>query len=56
MSSLYPHGKDKLYAMKDKGVNIAIASRSPSPDIANTFLDKLGLSSLFVAKAKWWFL
>ncbi|XP_049402763.1 uncharacterized protein LOC125866410 [Solanum stenotomum] len=50
MPSLYPHGKDILFALKDKGINIAIASRSPTPDIANTFLDKLGLSSLFVAK------
>ncbi|KAK6777873.1 hypothetical protein RDI58_024591 [Solanum bulbocastanum] len=50
MPSLYPHGKDILYALKDKGVNIAIASRSPTPDIANAFLDKLGLSLLFVAK------
>ncbi|XP_060175909.1 uncharacterized protein LOC132606433 [Lycium barbarum] len=50
MPYLYPHGKGILYGLKDKGVNIAVASRSPTPDIANTFLDKLGLSSMFVAK------
>ncbi|XP_009609890.1 uncharacterized protein LOC107785411 [Nicotiana tabacum] len=50
MPYLYPHAKGILYALKDKGVNIAIASRSPTPDIANTFLDKLGLTSIFAAK------
>ncbi|PIN17678.1 Magnesium-dependent phosphatase [Handroanthus impetiginosus] len=48
--SLYPQAKGILYALKDKGVDIAIASRSPTPDIANTFLEKLGIKSLFVAK------
>ncbi|CAA2976103.1 magnesium-dependent phosphatase 1 [Olea europaea subsp. europaea] len=50
MPSLYPHAKGILYALKDKGVNLAIASRSPTPDIANTFLDKLGIKPLFVAQ------
>lgn len=30
-------------------MNVAIASRSPTPDIAKTFLDKLGIRSMFVA-------
>ncbi|XP_057763621.1 uncharacterized protein LOC130984925 [Salvia miltiorrhiza] len=50
MPRVYPHAKGILYALKDKGVKIAIASRSPTPDIANTFLDKLGIKSLFVAQ------
>lgn len=47
---MYPHAKGILYALKDKGVKIAIASRSPTPDIANTFLDKLGIKSMFIAQ------
>ncbi|PIN18646.1 Magnesium-dependent phosphatase [Handroanthus impetiginosus] len=45
MPKLYPQAKGILHALKDKGVNLAIASRSPTPDIANTFLDKLGIKS-----------
>ncbi|KAL2936759.1 hypothetical protein RDABS01_020208 [Bienertia sinuspersici] len=52
MPSLYPHVKGILYALKDKGIDIAIASRSPTPDIAKTFLDKLGIQSMFVAQVK----
>ncbi|XP_057787018.1 uncharacterized protein LOC131004361 [Salvia miltiorrhiza] len=52
MPRVYPHAKGILYALKDKGVKIAIASRSPTPDIANTFLDKLGIKSLFVAQER----
>ncbi|CAN0921147.1 Magnesium-dependent phosphatase 1 [Linum grandiflorum] len=47
MPSLYPHAKGILYALKDKGIDLAIASRSPTPDIASTFLDKLSISSMF---------
>lgn len=47
---MYPHAKGILYALKDKGVKIAIASRSPTPDIASTFLDKLGIKSMFIAQ------
>ncbi|CAL9144934.1 unnamed protein product [Musa hybrid cultivar] len=50
MPSLYPHAKGILYALKDKGIDVAIASRSPTSDIAKTFLDKLGIQSMFVAK------
>ncbi|XP_020261730.1 magnesium-dependent phosphatase 1-like [Asparagus officinalis] len=50
MPSLYPHAKGILYALKDKGIDVAIASRSPTPDIAKTFLDKLGFQSIFVAQ------
>ncbi|XP_065869622.1 uncharacterized protein [Euphorbia lathyris] len=50
MPSLYPHAKGILYALKDKGIDVAIASRSPTPDIAKTFLEKLSLKSMFVAQ------
>ncbi|KAL0422442.1 UNVERIFIED_CONTAM: Magnesium-dependent phosphatase 1 [Sesamum latifolium] len=50
MPKLYPHAKGILCALKDKGVDVAIASRSPTPDIANTFLEKLGIKSMFVAQ------
>lgn len=50
MPSLYPHAKGILYALKDKGIDVAIASRSPTPDIAKTFLQKLGIQSMFVAQ------
>ncbi|KAG9440703.1 hypothetical protein H6P81_020868 [Aristolochia fimbriata] len=50
MPSLYPQAKGILYALKDKGIDVAIASRSPTPDIAKTFLNKLGIQSMFVAQ------
>jgi len=50
MPSLYPHAKGILLALKEKGIDVAIASRSPTADIATAFLNKLNLSSLFVAK------
>ncbi|KAL3538711.1 hypothetical protein ACH5RR_002077 [Cinchona calisaya] len=50
MPSLYPHAKGILHALKDKSIDVAVASRSPTADIANTFLDKLGIKSMFVAK------
>lgn len=52
MPSLYPHVKGILYALKDKGIDIAVASRSPTPDIAKTFLDKLGIHSMFVTQVR----
>ena len=48
--SMYPHAKGILHALKDKGVDMAIASRSPTKDIAETFIDKLGIKPLFVAQ------
>lgn len=52
MPSLYPHAKGILYALKDKGIGLAIASRSPTSDIAKTFIDKLGIGSMFVAQVR----
>ncbi|CAA7404332.1 unnamed protein product [Spirodela intermedia] len=50
MPRLYPQTMGILYALKDKGIDVAIASRSPTPDIAKTFLDNLGIQSSFVAQ------
>ncbi|XP_020220930.1 magnesium-dependent phosphatase 1 [Cajanus cajan] len=50
MPSLYPHAKGILLALKEKGIDVAIASRSPTADIATAFLNKLSLSSMFVAQ------
>ncbi|XVE86864.1 hypothetical protein DITRI_Ditri18aG0069300 [Diplodiscus trichospermus] len=50
MPFLYPHAKGILLALKEKGIDVAIASRSPTPEIAKTFLDKLGIRSMFVAE------
>ncbi|KAK9284542.1 hypothetical protein L1049_023717 [Liquidambar formosana] len=50
MPYLYPHAKGILYALKDKGINMAIASRSPTPEIGRTFLDNLGIQSMLVAQ------
>lgn len=50
MPRLYPHAKGILLALKERGVDVAVASRSPSADIAKTFLDKLEIRSMFVAQ------
>ncbi|KAL6269815.1 hypothetical protein ACE6H2_026726 [Prunus campanulata] len=47
---LYPHARGILYALKEKGIDLAIASRSPTADIAKTFIDKLSIKSMFVAQ------
>jgi magnesium-dependent phosphatase 1 len=41
-----------MCALKEKGVDMAIASRSPTPDIARVFIDKLDLQPMFVAQVK----
>ncbi|KAF6143490.1 hypothetical protein GIB67_029659 [Kingdonia uniflora] len=50
MPSMYPHAKGILFALKEMGVDMAIASRSPTQDIAKSFLDKLGIQSMFVTQ------
>ncbi|KAM1763546.1 hypothetical protein FF1_002819 [Malus domestica] len=37
MPSMYHHTRAVLYALKEKGIDLAIASRSPTADIAKTF-------------------
>ncbi|KAK1362459.1 hypothetical protein POM88_046933 [Heracleum sosnowskyi] len=50
MSRLYPHAKGILLALQDKGIDVVIASRSPTADITITFLHKLHIKSMFVAQ------
>ncbi|XP_010530658.1 PREDICTED: magnesium-dependent phosphatase 1 [Tarenaya hassleriana] len=50
MPSLYPNAKGILKALQEKGIDMAIASRSPTADIANTFLDKLNIKPMFITK------
>jgi len=50
--SLFRHARGIMYALKEKGIDMAIASRSPTPDIAKVFLDKLELQSMFVAQVR----
>eukprot|EP01018_Ginkgo_biloba_P015044 Gb_15765 [translate_table: standard] len=47
--SLYPQATGVLNALKDKGVSMAVASRTPTPDTAKVFLNKLGIASHFTA-------
>ncbi|KAI9125226.1 hypothetical protein K1719_003842 [Acacia pycnantha] len=47
---LYPQARGILYAIKEKGIDMAIASRSPTSNIAKTFLDKMGIQFMFVAQ------
>uniref|UniRef100_A0A0E0EUQ1 Magnesium-dependent phosphatase-1 n=1 Tax=Oryza meridionalis TaxID=40149 RepID=A0A0E0EUQ1_9ORYZ len=49
--SLYRHAKGIMFALREKGIDVAIASRSPTPDIAKVFIDKLEIKSMFVAQA-----
>ncbi|KAK6916180.1 Magnesium-dependent phosphatase-1, eukaryotic/archaeal-type [Dillenia turbinata] len=50
MPRLYPHAEGILYALREKGIDVAIASRSPTADIAKAFLEKLEIKSMFVAQ------
>ncbi|KAG0568500.1 hypothetical protein KC19_6G023600 [Ceratodon purpureus] len=46
--SLYPEAKGVLDALRQKGVTMAVASRTPTPDIARCFLNKLNITDYFV--------
>ncbi|KAK2656579.1 hypothetical protein Ddye_009631 [Dipteronia dyeriana] len=50
MPNVYTHVKGIIEALKERGVDMAVASRSPTPNIAKTFLHKLGFHSMFVAQ------
>ncbi|XP_009364249.2 magnesium-dependent phosphatase 1 [Pyrus x bretschneideri] len=47
---LYPQASGILYALKDKGISMAVASRSPTSDVAKSFLQTLGIPSLFLTQ------
>ncbi|GAQ82904.1 Haloacid dehalogenase-like hydrolase (HAD) superfamily protein [Klebsormidium nitens] len=44
---LYPEVRGIFEALKEAGIPMAVASRTPSPNIATVFLGKLQLTSLF---------
>ncbi|CAA3025492.1 magnesium-dependent phosphatase 1 [Olea europaea subsp. europaea] len=48
----YPHALGILHALKARGIDMAIASRSRTPEIARLFLEKLGVRSMFVAEVR----
>nr|ACU20746.1 unknown [Glycine max] len=48
--SLFPHSRGILHALKQERIDVAIASKSPTPDIATTYLDKLSIRSMFAAE------
>uniref|UniRef100_A0A803KXA5 Magnesium-dependent phosphatase 1 n=1 Tax=Chenopodium quinoa TaxID=63459 RepID=A0A803KXA5_CHEQI len=54
MPWLYPQARGILCALKDRGIEMAIASRSPASDVAKAFLAKLGIESMFVAQLECW--
>ncbi|KAK7400370.1 hypothetical protein VNO78_11576 [Psophocarpus tetragonolobus] len=47
---LFPDSRGILHALKHEKIDAAIASKSPTPDIATTYLHKLGIRSMFVAE------
>ncbi|KAL5562671.1 hypothetical protein UlMin_032418 [Ulmus minor] len=47
---LYNDARGILHAFKEKGVGVAIASRSPTENRANKFLEELRIKSMFVAQ------
>ncbi|CAH9095237.1 unnamed protein product, partial [Cuscuta epithymum] len=49
-AELYPQAREILLALHEMGIGVAIASRTPTPNIARAFLLKLGLGSIFIAK------
>lgn len=48
--TLYPDAMAILEAFKDRGVSLAVASRTITPDIAACFLQKLGLQESFIVQ------
>lgn len=50
MPYLYPQALPILHALKEQGISMAVASRSPTPDVAKSFLQTLGISSFFVTQ------
>eukprot|EP00850_Spirogloea_muscicola_P014782 SM000108S14226 [mRNA] locus=s108:455467:456556:+ [translate_table: standard] len=48
MPTLYPQARSVIEALKETGIPMAVASRTPTPDTARVFLDKLALTDSFV--------
>ena len=55
MPYLYPQATGIIHAIREKGIDVAIASRSPAPAIAESLLEKLGLESFFAAQVNYFF-
>eukprot|EP00891_Asterochloris_glomerata_P005641 jgi/Astpho2/5641/Aster-02890 len=47
---LYPEARQVLDALRDKGVRMAVASRTPTPPVASAFLQKLGGGSMTLVR------
>ncbi|XP_062100403.1 uncharacterized protein LOC133806294 isoform X2 [Humulus lupulus] len=47
---LYAESSLVLHALKDKGIDLAVASRTPTPKVASAFLKTLAIDSIFLAK------
>ncbi|XP_010555451.1 PREDICTED: uncharacterized protein LOC104824951 [Tarenaya hassleriana] len=50
LSGSISEAKGILQALKESGIDLVIASRSPTSHIARKFLEKLGVRSMFVAE------
>jgi hypothetical protein len=50
--SIFSHARSIMYTLKEKGIDMVIASRSPTSDIAKVFQDKLELQPMFVAQVR----
>jgi magnesium-dependent phosphatase 1 len=44
---LYPQALAILKALEHRGIQLALASRTPTPDVAAAFLEKLSLRERF---------
>lgn len=49
---LYPEVRGVIEALKEAGIPMAVASRTPSPNIATVFLGKLELTSFFTQQVR----
>ncbi|KAF4350468.1 hypothetical protein F8388_005078 [Cannabis sativa] len=47
---LYAESSSVLNALKEKGIDLAVASRTPTPKVASAFLKTLAIDSIFLAK------
>ena len=50
MPYLYPQALPILHALKQTGISMAVASRSPTSHVARSFLQTLGITSFFVTQ------
>lgn len=53
---LYPQARGILNALKDKGIEMAIASRASRRGVAKSFLEKLGIHFMFSSQVSTFYL